>query len=64
MNSYNNLDLNKLKKIIKSEISENKKKFNCVNLIDLPDVILNSSDIYEFEKKIVHLTILQKICHS
>ena len=51
LNSYNNLDLNKLKKIIKSEISENKKKFNCVNLIDLPDVILNSSDIYEFEKK-------------
>lgn len=51
LNSYNNLDLKKFKQILKDEIKNNKKNFYYRKLIDLPDVILESSDIYNFEKK-------------
>lgn len=51
LNSYNNLDLKKFKIILKEEIKNNKKNFNSLKLIDLPDVILDSSNIYNFEKK-------------
>ena len=51
LNSYNNLDLKKFKQILKDEIKNNKKNFYYRKLIDLPDVILEASDIYNFEKK-------------
>ena len=40
----------KLRKILINEIRENKKKFVALSLIDLPDVIFNSKDIYNFNK--------------
>ena len=50
LNTYNNVDMLKLRKILINEIKENKKKFIALSLIDLPDVIFNSKDIYNFNK--------------
>ena len=50
LNSYNNVDLVKLRKILKNEIKENKVKFTALSLIDLPEVILNAKDIYCFNR--------------
>ena len=54
LNYYSNLDgAFKLKKLIKNEIKQNKKNYNFLKLIELPDFIDNKQDIYfhEINKK-------------
>jgi|694.fasta_scaffold02090_12 hypothetical protein len=43
---YSYLDANKLKKIIKDEIKQNKINYKKTENIKLPDIILNGNDIY------------------
>ena len=48
--SFSNLNFSKLEKIIKENIKLNKYKLSHQSYIKLPDVIVNSKDIYFFEK--------------
>ena len=48
LKSYGNLNPVKLKKILKNEISNNKKNYKILENIKLPSVILKSKEVYYF----------------
>ena len=50
LSCYSNLSTTKLKTILEKEIRENKKSFNILKKIKLPDIILNPEDIYSFNQ--------------
>jgi len=49
-NRYQNLDINKLSKILKKNIQQNKKDFKYLKYINLPDIIISPKCVYQFEK--------------
>ena len=49
LNYYNNLDVYKLKKIIKN-IIQNKFQHEITKKLEIPDFIKSKNDFYEFEK--------------
>ena len=49
-NRYQNLEINKLSKILKKSIRQNKKDFEYLKYINLPDVIISPKCVYQFEK--------------
>ena len=51
LNFYSNVDVEKLKKIIKNEIANNKSNSNTLNLIEFPEFISNNKSFYLFEQK-------------
>ena len=51
LNFYSNVDVEKLKKILKNEISKNKKNYKILNLIEFPEFIKNDKDLYYQEQK-------------
>jgi len=51
LNFYSNVDVEKLKKIIKNEIANNKSKSSTLNLIEFPEFISNNRSFYLFEQK-------------
>ena len=51
LNFYSNVDVEKLKKIIKDEIANNKSNSNTLNLIEFPEFISNNKSFYLFEQK-------------
>ncbi len=48
LNSYASLETIKLKKILEDDIKKNKREFKIMKKIKLPDIIINSNNIYEF----------------
>ena len=48
--SYNNLNLSKLKFLLLKEINQNKNKQKILNLINLPEVITEKEDVYYYEE--------------
>ena len=53
LNYYNNLDVYKLKQIMKSNIKKNKLQYEITKNLEIPDFIKGKNDFYEFEKSIV-----------
>jgi glutamine kinase len=51
INFYSNVDVERLRKIMKKEINQNKKNFKLLNLIEFPEFIENSKDLYFHEQK-------------
>lgn len=51
LNFYSNVDIEKLKKILKKEISKNKKNYKILNLIEFPEFIRDDRDLYYNEQK-------------
>ena len=51
LNYYSNVDVEKLKKILKSDISQNKKNYKILNLIEFPEFITNVKDLYFQEQR-------------
>ena len=51
LNFYSNVDVEKLKKIIKNEIANNKSNSITLNLIEFPEFISNNKSFYLFEQK-------------
>ena len=49
LNSHINLNTNKLKKIIKDNVKNNKNSYKVLSKIKLPDFITDTEDIYKFE---------------
>ena len=49
INYYSNVDIERLRKILKKEINQNKKNSKLLSLIELPEFIANSKDIYLHE---------------
>ena len=50
LNYYNNLNVYKLKKILKTEITKNKKQYQITKNLEIPDFISSKNDFYEFKK--------------
>ena len=46
LNSYNSVNISKLKIILKKEISDNKKNSSILNLLEFPDFISKKEDMY------------------
>ena len=53
INYYNNVDVYKLKKIIKNNITQNKLQYKITKKLEIPDFIKSKDDFYEFEKSVV-----------
>tara|TARA_Y100001970_G_scaffold240171_1_gene302689 strand:- start:5294 stop:7615 length:2322 start_codon:yes stop_codon:yes gene_type:complete len=51
INYYSTLEARKLKTSMKEEIDKNKKEFEIMKMIKLPDVISSEQDIYFFEER-------------
>ena len=49
-NRYQNLEIEKLSKLLKSKIKKNKKNFQLLKHINLPDIITSPNSVYQFEK--------------
>ena len=49
-NRYQNLEIEKLSKLLKSKIKKNKKNFKILKHINLPDIITSPNSVYQFEK--------------
>jgi|TARA_B110000027_G_scaffold133969_1_gene164191 phosphohistidine swiveling domain-containing protein len=48
LNYYSSLEIFKLKKTLKADISKNKYEYEIMKKIKLPDIIINENDIFEF----------------
>ena len=51
INFYSNVDVERLRKIMKKEINQNKKKIKLLSLIEFPEFIENSKNLYFHEQK-------------
>ena len=59
LNYYNNLDVYKLKKIMKQNIRQNKLQYEITKKLEIPDFIRSKNDFYEFEKSTVKPNYVQ-----
>ncbi len=65
LNYYNNVDIEKLKKILKNEVDKNKKNYKILNLIEFPEFIKDEKNLYYQEQKSkVGNYITTKISHG
>lgn len=53
INYYNNLEVYKLKQIMKKNIEQNKLQYEITKKLEIPDFIKSKNDFYEFEKSTV-----------
>lgn len=53
LNFYTNLEVTKLKNNLKNDIKKNKFEYEMMNLIKLPDIILNRKNIYTYHENLV-----------
>ena len=51
INYYSNVDVEKIKKLLKIEVAQNKKNLRILNLIEFPELILNERDLYFQEQR-------------
>ena len=51
LNYYNNVDIERLRKILKKEITQNKKNYKLLSLIEFPEFIANNKDVRFHEQK-------------
>lgn len=51
LNLYSNVDIEKLKKILKREIIKNKKNYKILHMIEFPEFIKNEKDLFYHEQK-------------
>ena len=59
LNYYNNLDVYKLKQIMKNNIKQNKLQYEITKKLEIPDFIRSKNDFYEFEKSTVKPNYVQ-----
>ena len=51
INYYSNVDIERLRKILKKEIDQNKKNYKLLSLIEFPEFIANDKDMSSHEQK-------------
>ena len=59
INYYNNLDVYKLKQIMKKNIEQSKLQYEITKKLEIPDFIRGKNDFYEFEKSTVKPNYVQ-----
>ena len=59
INYYNNLDVYKLKQIMKNNINQNKAQYEITKTLEIPDFIKSKNDFYEFERSTVRPNFVQ-----
>ena len=58
INYYSKLESTKLRKTLLNEIDKNKKDYNFLKKIKLPDVIFSKNNIYEFEERFTKINFI------
>ena len=58
INFYSKLESTKLRKTLLDEINKNKKDYNFLKKIKLPDVIFSKKNIYEFEERFTKINFI------